>query len=282
MPMPAPLTPQQLCAITARAATAAAVAVRETGDPSVYTGTTNAGGDRVLAIDLAADVAAKEALAADLAIAGQPYATLSEESGLVRHGAEYPLFVIDPVDGSAEARRRHPDCAVSIAVALGPRFGDIVAAVAQPIFCGDPYVAVRGEGAQQGGRTLPFTPVPRGRAASLLVEGIDAPDALAVAWQFAMHEPSCQVQISGSIALQLALLAAGSYDLLVAARAGARAYDIAAGWLLVVEAGAAYADLQGIETATAPLTDMAMLHRPIAARRQDLLESAIRVARGTP
>src|SRR5205823_4730392 len=138
-------------------------------NPERYTGTINAGGDRVLVVDLAADAAAHQSLAAALEAAGQPYSVLSEESGVTDHGAPYPLFLLDPVDGSAQARRRHPDCSVSIAVALGPTMADIVAGVVQPIMCGDPYLAIRGRGAHLGDRPLPLTPVPSGRATSVLL-----------------------------------------------------------------------------------------------------------------
>jgi fructose-1,6-bisphosphatase/inositol monophosphatase family enzyme len=267
-----------LLAIAIRAADAAAAVVRASIDPERYTGAINSGGDRVLAVDVAADQAAQRVLAESCGDAGQPYALFSEESGHRRFGADSPLFVIDPVDGSAQARRFHPDCAVSIAVATGETMAEVVAAVVQPIGGGEPYTALRGAGAHRGDRPLPLLPLPDGPAASMLVEGPDATATVRMAGRFAVHDPSCQIHISGSIALQLALLAAGSYDLLIGGRPGACAYDIAAGWLIGLEAGTVFADLQGLNIERTPLADISVQHQLVAARRVDLLSMALRVA----
>ena len=117
---PEGITPEILCALCRRAAEAGTAAVRAHPQPERYTGTRNTGGDLVLAVDQVADRAIRESLAVSCAACGTGYAVFSEESDRSEHGAAYPLFVIDPVDGSAQARRRHPDCAASVAVALGP------------------------------------------------------------------------------------------------------------------------------------------------------------------
>lgn len=268
-----------LLSIARQAAAAAAAAVRGSAHPERYTGTVNAGGDRVLAVDVAADQAAQRVLAEALGGEGQPYAVLSEESGHTRHGADYPLFLIDPVDGSAQARRRHPDCAVSITVAGGPTLGDVMAGVVQPIWGGAPYTAVRGAGARLGDAPLPLIPTPVGRPTSALVEGMDALATVGMARRLVAREPSCQVHISGSIALQLALLAAGCYDLLIAARSGACAYDFAAAWLIGMEAGLSCADLGGRDLVRTPLISIDVHHQIVAARRPDLLDLARAAAR---
>lgn len=269
-----------LISIIRHAADAAAAVVRGSAHPERYTGTVNAGGDRVLAVDVAADREAQRVLADALGAEGLPYAVFSEESGYLAHGGDYPLFVIDPVDGSAQARRRHPDCAVSIAAAVGPTMGDVVAAVVQPIWGGPPFSAVRGEGAWLGEAPLPLVPAPDGPARSALVEGMDATATVAMARRVAAYDPVCQVHISGSIALQLALLAAGCYDLLIAARRGASAHDIAAGWLIGMETGIALADLGGPDLAHTPLVGIEVQHQIAGARRHDLLRTALAIAHG--
>jgi myo-inositol-1(or 4)-monophosphatase len=270
----------RLLTIALRAAEAAAAVVRGSAHPERYTGTINAGGDRVLAVDVAADREAQRILADTFGAEGLPYAVFSEESDHTIHDGKYPLFVIDPVDGSAQARRRHPDCAVSIAVALGPTMADVVAAVVQPIWGGSPFTALRGAGARLGDAPLPLLPAPDGPARSALVEGIDARTTVAMAQRVAAHDPACQIHVSGGIALQLALLAAGSFDLLIAARSGACAYDVAAAWLIGVESGIAFADLGGHDLARTPLADVAIHHQIVAARHPDLLHAALAVARG--
>lgn len=266
-------------AVALQAARAAAGAVRASQDPHAYTGTINAGGDRVLAVDIAADRAIEEVLAH--ALPTDSYATFSEESGLRGGSNRYPLLVIDPVDGSAQARRRHPDCAVSIAVAIGPTIDDVVVAVVQPIAGGDAFHAIHGQGAFLGDQPLPRT-VPGEALRSVLLEGTDAACVASMAMHFARHDPACQIQVSGSIALQLSLLAAGCYDALLACRPGASAYDIAAAWLIAREAGIAYADARGLDTAHAPLTSTTIQHQPAAARRAEHLASIIARAQDAP
>jgi len=192
------------------------------------------------------------------------------------------LFLVDPVDGSAQARRRHPDCAVSIAIASGPTMADLLVGIVQPIMSGDPYVAIVGEGAWQGDRALPLIPSPSGPATSVLLEGPDAAATAALAPRFAAALPGCQIHASGSIALQLALLAAGCYDVLVACRPGAHAHDVAASWLLLREAGSAFADLEGLDVSSAVLTDGHTTYHCAAARRHDLLEHAVAITHGEP
>ncbi len=269
-----------VCELAQQAAAAAAIVVRESRRPYHYTGNVNAGGDRVLEIDLAADAEVMSWLARGMEHLGLPYSTLSEESSLRSHGADYPLILVDPLDGSAQARRHHPDCAISVAVSSGPTMADLVIGVVQPVMCGEPYVAIAGEGAWQGGRRLPLIPTPPGAATSVLLEGPDAASTAALAQRFAAARPGCQIHASGSIALQLALLAAGCYDLLVACRPGAHAHDVAAGWLLVRESGSAFADLQGLDTGSARLQDLHTTHHCAAARRPDWLEEAMALARG--
>ena len=150
---------------------------------------------------------------------------------------------------------------------------DLVAGEVAPINGGDSYRAIRGGGAWLGARRLPLIPVPGNSPSSALLEGTDAAASAAMIGPLIRSFPGCQVQMSGSIALQLCLLAAGCYDLLAAARRGACAYDIAAAWLICCEAGVAYGDLGGLKTARAALTDLSAGHQPLAARRANWLES---------
>lgn len=274
-----PALVRDLAAIARQAAAAGAKVVRESARPGDYTGGTNAGGDRVLVVDLASDAEILLCLAKRAAALGLSYSTLSEESGLQHHGADYPLFIVDPLDGSAQARRRHPDCAVSIAIAAGPLLVDVVAGIVQPVMYGGPFMAIAGEGARMGDRALPLTPPPAGPATSVLLEGPDAATTARLAARFAAALPACQIHASGSIALQLALTAAGCFDMLVACRPGAQGHDIAAGWLLVREAKGFFADLEDLDLSNAGVLRGQATFRCVVARREDLLAQAIAIAR---
>src|ERR1700748_695398 len=88
------------------------------------TGTRGEGGDRTLLIDEAAE----EVVFAELARlheAGARFTAVSEERGIVDFGSPDVRVVIDPIDGSVNAKRGLPFYAVSIAVAAGPTVGDV-------------------------------------------------------------------------------------------------------------------------------------------------------------
>src|SRR3954466_12013058 len=80
------------------------------------TGTRGEGGDRTLLIDEAAEdvvFAELERLHAD----GARFTAVSEERGLVDFGSPDVRVVIDPIDGSVNAKRGLPHFALSVAVA---------------------------------------------------------------------------------------------------------------------------------------------------------------------
>src|SRR5688500_14602622 len=103
-----------------RAADAARAAVREldgTAERAVAHGR-GEGGDTTLAVDRAAE----DAVFAELEAFGAPLLAVSEERGEVAlSGGSEVRVVIDPVDGSMNAKRDLPFACVSIAVAGGPR-----------------------------------------------------------------------------------------------------------------------------------------------------------------
>src|SRR5688500_2832761 len=80
------------------------------------TGTRGEGGDRTLEIDAAAEAAVfaqLERLHRD----GARFTAVSEERGVVDFGSDGTLVVVDPIDGSLNAKRGMPHHALSIAVA---------------------------------------------------------------------------------------------------------------------------------------------------------------------
>src|SRR5919204_6738735 len=90
----------------------------------VETGERGGGGDRTLVIDAAAEdavFAELEALHGD----GARFTAVSEERGYVDFGDPEVLVVIDPIDGSMNAKRGLTHHALSIAVADGPTMADV-------------------------------------------------------------------------------------------------------------------------------------------------------------
>src|SRR3954465_13450705 len=93
-----------------------------TAERSVETGR-GEGGDRTLVIDQAAE----DAVLAELESVGVPMTVGSEEGGeLSLHGGVPLWAVVDPVDGSLNAKRGLPYATLSIALADGPTLADVV------------------------------------------------------------------------------------------------------------------------------------------------------------
>ena len=82
-------------------------------DPMRVTGGRGEGGDATLVIDADAETA----IFRELDTVGIPFSAVSEERGEVDYGAEFPRVIIDPIDGSTNAKRGLPHHSVSVAVA---------------------------------------------------------------------------------------------------------------------------------------------------------------------
>src|SRR5687767_1792960 len=93
------------------------------GSRSEYEGV-GEGGDRTLVIDRLCEDAIFEQLDR-LHAAGHEFTAISEERGTVAFGESPTRLVIDPIDGSLNARRTIPMHSVSIAVADGPSMADV-------------------------------------------------------------------------------------------------------------------------------------------------------------
>ena len=130
------------------------------------TGTRGQGGDRTLEIDAAAEAAVFAQLDA-LAGAGRRFTVFSEERGRVDFDgdpARPVLVVVDPLDGSRNAKRGLSHHALSIAVAEGRTMGDVVFGYVFDFGPGEEWTARRGGGAALNG--MPLDPgVPEQRAA---------------------------------------------------------------------------------------------------------------------
>src|SRR3954451_25030423 len=125
---------------------AAPGAPRRSRERVVETGETGEGGDQTLVIDAAAEdavFAELERLHDD----GARFTAVSEERGVVDFGDPDILVVIDPIDGSLNAKRGLTHHALSIAVAEGPTMADVVFGYVFDLGPGEEWRAVRGGGA---------------------------------------------------------------------------------------------------------------------------------------
>src|SRR3954468_20865844 len=117
------------------------------------TGTRGEGGDRTLLIDEAAE----EAVFAELQRLhddGARFTAVSEERGIVDFGSPDVQVVIDPIDGSVNAKRGLPHFALSVAVAEGTTMADVVFGFVRDFGPEEEWVAWRGQGAELDGLRL--------------------------------------------------------------------------------------------------------------------------------
>src|SRR5947208_15667037 len=186
------------------------------------------GGDDTTAVDQAAE---DVILARVREAAG---AVVSEEVGRVG-GDALPLVVVDPIDGSLNAKRGIPFFAISIAVAEGETMDDVVFGFVHDFGSREEWTARRGEGAWLNDEPLGAVR-PKDEIEILSFEAtrtsLIARDAPKVA------DLAHRLRIMGSLALSFCHLAAGRVDAVCSLKP-ARSVDIAAAQLLCREVGVA-------------------------------------------
>ena len=216
------------------------------------------GGDDTTAIDAAAE---RAILARFEKLDG--LTIVSEEVGVIGDGATF--VVIDPIDGSLNAKRGIGFFALSIAVASGPTMGDVDFGFVHDFGTGEEWTATRGEGATLDGRPLEGD-LPKERIEILAFEATRTASVAEKA--AAVVDLAYRLRIMGSLALSLCHLAAGRIDAVCSLKP-ARSVDIAAAQLLVLERGLAIDLPDAPPFAAAPL-DVEGRSRVVAAGTPDL------------
>jgi myo-inositol-1(or 4)-monophosphatase len=241
-----------------------------TEERAVETGTRGKGGDRTLVIDQEAEAVILSELDA-LRREGYGFVAFSEERGAIDYGDPEIRVIIDPIDGSLNAKRRIPHHALSIAVAAGETMADVEFAFVHDFGPGEEWWARSGEGAWLNSTRLdPTLGERRGRDGRLEVLGIESADPRWVAASIERLVESCyRLRAIGSIASSLCQVAAARFDGMVSLR-NARGVDSAAGQLIVREAGGLVSFPRCPEPLAAPL-DAAPSSPVVAARSLETL-----------
>jgi myo-inositol-1(or 4)-monophosphatase len=228
------------------------------------------GGDETTAIDKAAEDAILDLFRATGA------SIVSEEVGLLE-GSE-TVVVIDPIDGSLNAKRGIPFFSLSIAVAEGRTMDDVQLGYVKDFGTGEEWVARRGEGAQL------FRPGVAGLAGGASSRELDGeplgairpkPEVEILSFEatltslVAREAPKVadlahRLRIMGSLALSLCHLAAGRVDAVCSLKP-ARSVDIAAAQLLCREVGLTVDLFDGEEPFGAAPLDLEQRSRVVAA-----------------
>jgi myo-inositol-1(or 4)-monophosphatase len=199
-----------------------------------------AGGDRTLELDRAAEAVVFDELIA-VAGRGEVFSVLSEEVGRRSFGADYPLILVDPVDGSLNAKQGVPMFGLMLAVLDGPTIDDTVAGYVLNMNNGEAWTAIRKQGAWRNG--APLLVIPRQDRKRIQILGLESsPKAITVARP--LVERSNKIRILGSMALSIAHTASGGFDVFCAPMP-VRVFDMAASLLLLAEVGGVATDMRG-------------------------------------
>jgi myo-inositol-1(or 4)-monophosphatase len=283
-PRPSDTRERTLAADWLGASRRSAAALREilaaspsTAERARETGTQGEGGDRTLIIDEAAEDAVFAELEA-LHAAGARFTAISEERGEVDFGDPGVRVVIDPIDGSVNAKRGLPHHCISIAVAEGDTMQDVFFGFVHDFGPDEEWVARAGQGAHLDGvrlpREVPERRSPDGKLEVLGVESADPRWVRAAADDLA--DAAYRIRALGAIAVTLCQVAAARLDAMITIK-GCRAVDAAAGQLIVREAGGAVAFVDFDDPLGAPL-DLEP-HSPLVAART---RAALDALRGVP
>src|SRR4051794_18269350 len=142
---------------------------------TVETGTVGEGGDHTLVIDeLAEDAIFREL--ERLHDGGARFTAVSEERGEVDFGDDGILVVIDPIDGSMNAKRGLTHHAFSLAVADGPTMADVRFGFVHDLGPDEEWTAVEGEGALLDGEPIVPQPERRNRDGKLELLAVESAD----------------------------------------------------------------------------------------------------------
>jgi myo-inositol-1(or 4)-monophosphatase len=228
---------EPLLDLAVRAVDTAAETIR-TSEP----GTLTAKGDRDMASEV--DFRVERETRALLAAATPDVGFLGEEDGQLGDPDRY--WVLDPVDGTANFVGGIPLCAVSLALV---EYGDSTVAAVRLPFLGQLYTAVRGRGAYEDERRLRVSGITDLHDAIVAIGDYAVGDQAAARNRVRLDltrrltEHAQRVRMLGTAAIDLAWVAAGRLDAMMTL--SNHPWDMAAGRLLVEEAGGRVVDRDG-------------------------------------
>ncbi|MBI5694625.1 MAG: hypothetical protein HZC51_02640 [Nitrospirae bacterium] len=198
-----------------------------------------ASGDTTLVLDKKAE----DAVIAVLEEArknGEEFSLVSEELGEKSFGNDGVVILVDPIDGSNNAKYGLPFYSTALAMATGRTLADVNLGYIINLSTGDEYWAIKGQGAYKNGikiKTATRTELDLiSFEASVPRRDLDTALPLLKAFR--------KVRCIGSTALDLAYLASGTTDAILVPSAS-RSFDYAAGWLITKEAGGIVTDTSG-------------------------------------
>jgi myo-inositol-1(or 4)-monophosphatase len=200
---------------------------------------------------------------------------VSEERGeLELGGGGAARLVIDPIDGSLNAKRRLPAYGLSIAVAHGETMADVEFGFVADLVGGEEWWATRGGGAFCDGNRL--GPEPDAEPPRLEVLGVESANPRIVRDHAGMlaETHAARLRMIGSIALSLCYVASARLDAMLSLRAS-RSVDAAAGQLIVREASGAVAFPDAGDGRLGASLSLEMRSRVLGAASEEMLSALV-------
>jgi myo-inositol-1(or 4)-monophosphatase len=234
-----------------------------------------AGGDVKKRIDLAAE----DVLIQTLRKFNVSCTLISEEAGVKQIGDRASGFyvVADPVDGTANAARGLPFADISLAVSTKPKFSGIEVAVVADVLRDAIYTAKKDGGAYKNGKKLKPSETVKLEEAFVGVDFSTFRSKQVVDQLTRVLERTRHLRHLGANALEICYVADGTTDAFIDIRGKLRITDIAAAYLILLEAGGVFTTPEGT-TLNAPL-DPKQRVSLIAAANKPLHEAIINMIR---
>ncbi|MGZ5929852.1 MAG: inositol monophosphatase family protein [Rhizomicrobium sp.] len=192
-----------------------------------------------------ADKRTEGILVEELTKARPGYAFLGEEGGIVEGRDKTHRFIIDPIDGTTNFMHGIPHFAISIGL---EREGQLVSALVYNPVTDDLFTAEKGHGAFLNNKRLRVA-ARKDLGSSVIATGLPfmgkEGHARAAAEMAAVMNVTAGIRRMGAASLDLAYVAAGRFDGFW--EHGLQPWDMAAGILLLKEAGGVITDMNGGE-----------------------------------
>jgi myo-inositol-1(or 4)-monophosphatase len=198
-----------------------------------------AGGDKTFPVDKWAEDIVIAALA-KAQREGEAFTLISEELGVRKFGEGAKVVLVDPIDGSNNAKSGIPFFSTSLALLNGDTLDKLAVGYVMNLAVGDEFWAVRGNGAYKNGTRI-RTSATQGITIVAYEASSPAADIPRIMPLLAQAR---RTRCFGSTALDLSYLASGAISVFATATAS-RAFDYAAGMLILEEADGVITDLEG-------------------------------------
>lgn len=199
-----------------------------------------AGGDMMKPVDLAAETAITQTFQQH----NVSFTLISEESGVKEYGAtpQDCYLCVDPIDGTTNLTHGLPFYCSSVAVSDKPELDGVYAGMVADLVHGDMYMALRGKGAFRNGERITTS---KNQLLEEAVIGMDLNSykaKLDLKMTAALIENIKHTRHFGANALEICQVASGTTEAFVDLRRKIRSTDVAAGFLIIKEAGGIVTD----------------------------------------